>query len=60
MESTGSSVPITGSPQDSAAPDIIRDAKSPCFSGRTDSWPLQPPTTLPQNAAEMRPPALGA
>ena len=32
MESTGSSVLITGFPQDSAAPDIIRDAKSPCFS----------------------------
>ena len=33
MESTGSSVLITGCPQNSAAPDIIRDAKSPCFSG---------------------------
>ena len=33
MESTGSSVLITGSPQNSAAPDVIRDAKSPCLSG---------------------------
>ena len=33
MESTGSFVLITGPPQDSAGPDIIRDAKSPCFFG---------------------------
>ena len=59
MESTGSSVLTTGSPQNSAAPDIIRDAKSPCFSGRSDSWPLQRPTTLHQYPAEMRLPSLG-
>ena len=33
METTGSSVLTTGSPKNSAAPDIIRVAKSPCFSG---------------------------
>ena len=33
MEFTESFVLITGSPQDSAGPDIIRDAKSPCFFG---------------------------
>ena len=59
MESTGSFVLITGSPQNSAEPDIIRGAKSPCFSGYSDSLPLQPPTTLHQYPAKMRPPALG-
>lgn len=33
MESTESFVLITASPQDSAGPDIIRDAQSPCFFG---------------------------
>ena len=33
MESTGSSVLITKSPQNSAAPDTISDAKSPYLSG---------------------------
>ena len=32
MESTMLSVLVTGSPQNSAAPDIIRDEKSPCLS----------------------------
>ena len=41
------------------APDIIRDAKSPGFSGCSDSWPLQPTTTLHQYPAKIRPPALG-
>ena len=59
MESTGSFVLITGSLQYSAAPDVIRDAKSPCSSGRSDSWPLQRRTTLHRYATEMRPPALG-
>ena len=59
MECTGLSVPITRSPQYSAALDIIRDAKLPWFSGCSDSWPLQPPTSLHQYPAKMRPPALG-
>ena len=57
MESTGPSVLITGSPQYSATPDIIRDEKSPCFSGCSDSWPLQPPTTsisTPPRCARLR------
>lgn len=59
MEFTGPFVLIIASPQYSAEPDIIRDAKSACFSGSSDSWPHQPPITLHQYPAKMRPPALG-
>ena len=59
MESTVSSVLITGPLQNSAAPDIIRGARSPCFLGYSDSLPLQRPTTLHQYPAKVRPPALG-
>ena len=57
MESTGSSVLITASPQNSAAPDIIRDAKSPCSRaeatlGRSNHRP--PSISTPPICARLR------
>ena len=57
MESTGSSVLITGSPHNSAAPDIIRDAKSPCSRaeatlGRSNHRP--PSISSPPRSARLR------